>query len=160
MRAGTANIYCITAPHEGKHLSHATVNRKAPQFVAALRRIVKAYPRTKTIHLIMDNLNIHSPGAIMNVIGDQRGWKLWCRFTVHYTPKHASWLNPAEIEASLISRECLGKRRIARFENLHGDVATWNRAANKKRRKIKWRFKTEYTRRVFNYGKQVSASRS
>jgi transposase len=159
-RAGTANIYCIVAPHEGRHLSHATCNRKAPQFVAALIRVAKAYPSARTIHLIVDNLNIHAPGAVMKVLGESAGLELWSRFTVHYTPKHGSWLNPAEIEASLISRECLAGRRIPLVEELCADVEAWNRDANLRRRKIKWRFKTADARRTFQYEERISAQLS
>jgi hypothetical protein len=151
VRKGVANAYCIVAPHEGRHLSHATANRKAPHFARALARIAKAYPKARTIHLIMDNLNIHREQSLVHALGAEEGRRLWSRFTVHHTPKHGSWLNPAEIECSLISRECLGTKRVGSLADLRTRVRQWNRGADRARRKIAWRFKTEDARRVFKY---------
>ena len=160
LRKGVANTYCIVAPHEGRHLTHATPNRKAKPFAGALTRIAKAYPEAKTIHLIMDNLNIHREQSLIAALGPQRGRQLWSRFTVHYTPKHASWLNPAEIECSLVARECLGRERITSLAELRDRVRHWNRTADRKRRTIQWRFKTSDARRVFKYRRRSKASRS
>ena len=71
-----------------------------------------AYPEAKTIHLVMDNLNIHRRKALADVFGPEMATEVWDRFTVHYTPTHGSWLNQAEIEIGLFSRQCLGNRRI------------------------------------------------
>ena len=70
------------------------------------------YPEAKTIHLVMDNLNIHCRKSLTDAFGAEMGSEIWDRFTVHYTPKHGSWLNQAEIEIGLFSRQCLGRRRI------------------------------------------------
>ena len=70
------------------------------------------YPEADTIHLVMDNLSSHHRKALVDRYGERIGGLLWDRFTVHYTPKHGSWLNQAEIEISLFSRQCLGQRRI------------------------------------------------
>lgn len=160
VRKGVANTYCIVAPHEGRHLSHATPNRKAKHFARALTRISNAYPKAETIHLIMDNLNIHREQSLIAALGPDAGRHLWSRFTVHYTPKHGSWLNPAEIECSLISRECLGSKRVSDFDELRTRVVHWNRTADRKRRKIQWRFKTSDARRVFKYRPRSTASGS
>jgi len=69
-------------------------------------------PGADTIHLVMDNLSSHTRKAVVQRFGEKAGGWLWDRFTVHYTPKHGSWLNQAEIEISLFSRQCLGQRRI------------------------------------------------
>src|SRR5215216_5453567 len=69
VRAGTANVYCIVEPQAGRHLTHATRDRKAPRFVAALQRIARHYRTAQTIHLIMDNLNLHGPRAVMSTLG-------------------------------------------------------------------------------------------
>src|SRR5262245_61551084 len=79
------------------------------------------------------------------------GRRLWKRFTVHYTPKHASWLNAAEMEASLVARECLGGRRIAALWPLQCQVTAWRRRADSERRTIKWTFRVSDARRVFRY---------
>jgi hypothetical protein len=151
VRRGVANVYCIVAPHEGRHLTHATVNRKGRHFARALQKIAACYPTARTIHLIMDNLNIHREKSVITALGPAEGAKLWRRFTVHHTPKHASWLNPAEIEVSLVSRECLGWDRVGSLKDLRHRVRVWNREADRKRRKIKWKFRTADARRVFKY---------
>lgn len=153
VRRGTANIYCVVEPRAGRHWTHATPNRKAPRFAAALKRVVRSYPRAKTIHLVMDNLNIHCEKSLITVLGEFEGRRLWRRFTVHYTPKHGSWLNPAEIECSLVSRECLGRDRIGTFRDLRRRTSAWNLRANRHRRSINWRFTTAKARRVFRYAK-------
>ena len=159
VRRGTANIYCITEPKNGRHFTHATRNRKAPRFAAAMKRIAAAYPRAKTIHIIMDNLNIHGEKALIDAFGAKAGARLWARFTPHYTPKHGSWLNPAEIEACLWSRECLGKRRVPSFHELRRQTSIWNVRSNREKRAINWRFTTKKARQVFGY-RRSTMSRS
>src|SRR5260370_31654338 len=111
VRCGTANIFCIVEPLTGRRLTFATANRKAPAFVRALRKISQRYRSARRIHLVMDNLNIHSRASVETVLGEFAGRRLWRRFEVHYTPKHASWLDAAGLEASLVPRE--GPRRRA-----------------------------------------------
>jgi hypothetical protein len=160
VRRGTANVFCIVEPKVGRHMSHATPNRKGPQFAAALRLISNAYPKADTIHLIMDNLNTHCEQSLINAFGDYRGSRLWKRFTVHYTPKHASWLDPAELEVSALSRECLGKERIGTFEELEARVREWNKRRHDERTTINWTFTCRDARRVFGYRKRVKKPRS
>ncbi len=95
-----------------------TPNRSAPQFADYLLEIAAAYPTADTIHLVMDNLSSHRRKALVDRHGESIGGLLWDRFTVHYTPKHGSWLNQAEIEVSLYSRGWLGQRRILSLGNL------------------------------------------
>jgi transposase len=134
VRKGTANVYCIVEPKAGRHLTHATRDRKGPRFVDALQRIARRYRNAKTIHLIMDNLNLHGPSPLMATLGAAQGAALWARFTPHYTPKHGSWLNPAEIEASLWSRECHGRDRVDTFEALRDRTRAWTARADRCRR--------------------------
>ena len=155
VRHGTANVFCIVAPKVGAHLTHATRNRKAPRFADAMRRIARTFPKAKTIHVVMDNLNTHCQKSLTDAYGDLEGRRLWRRFTVHYTPKHGSWLNPAEIEVGLWSRECLGRVRVATFEELRSRTAAWNASANRTRRRINWQFTTADARRVFRYDRGV-----
>src|SRR5215831_5164535 len=76
------------------------------------------YPAAKTIHLVVDNLNIHSRKSLADVYGTAIAAEVWDRFRIHYTPTHGSWLNPAEIEIGIFSRPCLGKRRIPNLKTL------------------------------------------
>jgi len=159
-RHGTANVYCIVEPKAGRHLTHATPNRTAPRFVAALQRIARRYREARTIHLVMDNLNLHGPRTLHTVLGPTAGAALWARFTPHYTPKHGSWLNPAEIEASLWARECLAADRVETVAALRHRTRAWNTRANRAKRTIAWRFTSSKARRVFGYTKQSTMSRS
>jgi hypothetical protein len=111
--AGRPTSFCIVAPKTGRHLTHATTNRTARRFAAAMKRISNAYPDAKRIHIILDNLNTHRLKSLTDAYGEMEGRRLWRRFVIHHTPKHGSWLNPAEIEVSLWSRECMGRDRIA-----------------------------------------------
>jgi len=151
IRNGTANVYCIVEPRGGRHWTHATPNRKAPFFVRALKKIASAYPRARKIHLVVDNLNIHCEKSLETVLGKRVGRRLWRRFKVHYTPKHGSWLNPAEIEVGLWSRECLGGDRVPALDQLCARTRAWNRRANRLNREINWGFTKNDARRAFRY---------
>ena len=142
---------CIVAPKTGRHLTHATTERKARRFAAAMKRISDAYPDARRIHIIFDNLNTHRLKSLTDAYGATDGRRLWSRFVIHHTPKHGSWLNPAEIEVSLWSRECMGRDRIATLCELKYRTRLWNRDADRARRKINWRFTTADARRVFRY---------
>jgi hypothetical protein len=110
-----------------------------------------AYPEAKTIHLVMDNLNIHHKKPLTELYGAEFGAEIWDRFTVHYTPTHGSWLNQAEIEIGIFSRQCLGTRRIPDLETLRREARAWNRRMNRDRIKINWKFDRKAARRKFGY---------
>lgn len=151
VRRGTANIFCITAPKIGTHLTHATSDRKGDKFANAMKKIAQSCPNASTIHIIMDNLNTHTEKSLIKSFGVEEGKDLRQRFTTHFTPKHASWLNPAEIEASLWSRECLGRDRIGSLIDLELRTDSWNKNANQERRKISWNFTADNARKTFGY---------
>jgi transposase len=156
VRKGTANAFCAVEPRRGRHFIKITKNRKAPEFAQMLREIGRAYPNAKTIHLVMDNLNTHRKKSLIETLGPKRGGNLWNRFTVHYTPKHASWLNQAETEISLFSRECLGKDRIASMITLKKRAQAWEKDANQRKRQINWTFTTDKARKKFGYYRDSS----
>ena len=108
-RCGTANVFCGVQPKAGRHFTKVTKDRSSPQFADYLLDIATAYPEADTIHLVMDNLSSHTRKAVVESFGAEAGDWLWNRFTVHYTPKHGSWLNQAEIAIGLFSRQCLGQ---------------------------------------------------
>ncbi len=143
-----ANIFSAVEPKAGRHFTTATPDRSGYQFACLVKRIVEYYPQAETIHLIMDNLNIHCRKSLVSHFGEGKGGDLWDRLTVHYTPKHGSWLDQAEIELSLVSRQCLGSRRIPDLETLQREVRAWNRKANQKRTKIDWRFTRKKARKA------------
>lgn len=151
VRCGTANAFCGVEPKAGRHFTKVTRNRKGPEFAKIVWRIVRAYPKAKTIHLIMDNLNTHKEKSLQGHFGERIGSKIWGRITVHYTPKHGSWLNQAEIEISVFSRQCLGKDRIPEIGEMRRRVRAWNQRANRAKIKIDWNFTRRDARKKFKY---------
>jgi hypothetical protein len=151
VRGGTANIFCIVEPLTGRRLTYASANRKGRAFTRALQRIARRYLSARKIHLVMDNLSTHSLSSLIATLGDKVARRLWGRFQIHHTPKHASWLNVAEMEASLVSRECLGSDRIGHLHTLKSRVAAWRIRTESEQRTIRWKFSVADARRVFRY---------
>jgi hypothetical protein len=152
-RCGTANVFCAVEPKAGRHFTFPTPDRSAPEWARVLDRIIRGYPFARTIHLVMDNLNIHCRKSLTDHFGEHTGGYLWSRLTVHYTPKHGSWLNQAEIEISLFARQCLGRRRIPSLDLLRSEARAWNRQVNRHKVKIDWRFTRQNARKKFRYDK-------
>ena|ERR1035441_798939 len=111
-RCGTANVFCGIEPKAGIDFTKVTPTRSADEFADFVLEIAKHSSAADTIHLVLDNLNTRTRKAMVDRFGQAAGGWLWERFTVHYTPQHGSWLNQAEIEIGLFSRQCRGKRRI------------------------------------------------
>lgn len=158
-RRGTANVFCAVEPKAGRHFTFVTPDRSGVEFAKALFEVALAYPEAETIHLVMDNLSTHSRKSLTDLCGEEFGGEIWACFTPHYTPKHGSWLNQAEIEIGLFSRQCLGKRRIPDLPTLRREAAAWNHPVNRERVKIDWRFDRKTARRKFRY-KKPSITRS
>lgn len=154
-RRGTANVFCGVEPLAGRHFTWATPNRSGSEFARAIQRLVAAYPRARTIHLVLDNLSTHTVRSLIRKFGEQEGKALWKRLTIHYTPKHASWLNQAEIEISIFRRQCLGSRRIATLPALRAEARAWNKAVNRQRLKINWTFSRIDAGNVFHQQLQL-----
>jgi hypothetical protein len=150
-RCGTANVFCAVEPLASRHFTWPTPNRSGPQFAQVLQRLAQQYPLARTIHLGVDNLSTHSRKILIDHFGEPAGADLWSRFTVHYTPKHASWPNQTEIEISLLARQCLGQRRIPALRALRAECRAWNRRINRDRTLIHGRFTRKDARRVFHY---------
>jgi hypothetical protein len=150
VRCGTANVFGIVEPKAGRHFTYATENRKKPAFAAAVKTIADQYPDADTIHLVIDNLNTHSVGSLFKLFDEDTALDLWQRFTIHYTPKHGSWLNQAEIELSLWSRQCLGKRRIPSLDKLQGETRAWTQITDGKRIRFDWRFSVKDAEKRFD----------
>jgi hypothetical protein len=158
-RRGTANVFCAVEAKAGRHFTFATPDRSASEFAQVAFEIALQYMQAKTIHLVVDNLNIHCCKSLTDLLGTEFGSEIWNRFTVHYTPKHGSWLNQAEIEIGIFARQCLGRRRIPDLRTLRRESAAWNRRANAARTTIRWRFDRKTARRKFGY-KRKSSKRS
>ena len=150
-RQGRANVFCAVEPRAGRHFTFPTPNRRGAQFAKLIAKVASRYPRARTIHLVVDNLNIHCQKSLTAHFGLEKGVSLWNRFTVHYTPKHGSWLNPAELEIGLFARQCLGQRRFPTLSMLNSEAAAWNRQINRKRTLLNWNFSRQDARNVFHY---------
>jgi len=150
-RCGTANVFCGVQPKAGRHFTKVTPTRSSPEFADYLLDVATGYPEADTIHLVMDNLSSHTRKALVERFGEKDGNWLWERFTVHYTPKHGSWLNQAEIAIRLFSRQCLGRRRIADRATLRNETRAWNCRVNRDQVPIQWNFTRHQARNKFGY---------
>jgi hypothetical protein len=150
-RRGTANVFCAVEPKAGRHFTFATPDRSGFEFARVVVTLAMAYPEAETIHLVLDNLNIHRRKALADAFGAEMAAEVWDRFTVHYTPTHGSWLNQAEIEIGIFSRQCLGRRRIPDLKTLRQEAKAWNRRMNRDRVEIAWKFDRKTARRKFGY---------
>jgi hypothetical protein len=150
-RRGTANVFCAVEPKAGRHFTFPTPNRSAFEFARVIFELALQYPDADTIHLVLDNLNIHRRKSLTDVLGARVGGEVWDRFTVHYTPAHGSWLNQAEVEIGVFSRQCLGTRRLSDLKTLRRESRAWNHRMNRDRTKINWQFDRKAARRKFGY---------
>ena len=155
-RCGTANVFCAVEPKAGRHFTFPTPDRSGFEFAQVAFHLAMAYQEAKTIHLVLDNLNIHRRKSLTDLYGEETGGEIWDRFTIHHTPTHGSWLNQAEIEIGIFSRQCLGTRRIPDLRTLRREARSWNRRMNRDRIRINWKFDRKAARRKFGYKKNVS----
>lgn len=145
-RNGTANIFMAVEPLIGKRKTFVTDQRTNQDFAELLRYLSDdEYPDVEKIVLVTDNLNIHSAACLYERFEPVEARRLAQRFEWHYTPEHGSWLNMAEIELSILSRQCI-KRRIADKSTLAKEVAAWEKARNHVQVQINWQFKPDNAR--------------
>jgi len=150
-RCGTANVFCAVEPKAGRHFTFPTPDRSGFEFAQVLFHLALQYPKAETIHLVMDNLSSHRRKSLTDLYGTEMASEVWNCFTIHYTPKHGSWLNQAEIEIGMLVRQCLGKRRIPDLKTLRREIRAWNRRMNRDRVKINWTFDRKAARQKIGY---------
>ena len=134
-------------------MNEVSESRKGEDFTRFLMKIADEYSQAERIILVMDNLSTHFVSSVIKTLGETEGAKLWDRFEVHYTPKHASWLNQAEIAIGMLSRQCIGKVRQGDIASLKRQVALWTQATNTKGITINWRFTKSKARKSLRYEK-------
>jgi DDE superfamily endonuclease len=140
IRQGTRNLFVAVEPLAGWRQVQVTAHRKKPDFVRFIRQLLQGrYRQARRVHLVLDNLNIHFAKVFVDVLGAQRAAKLLHRIVFHYTPKHASWLNMAEIEIGILERQCINPR-IPTEAKLMAEVKAWQRRRNRLRKTINWSF--------------------
>ena len=147
-RCGTCSIFVAVEPTGGKRFLQARRHRKRADFARFVRDLLRRYPQARRIHLVLDNLNTHNEKSLIETFDAKQAKHLLRRIAWHHTPKHASWLNMAEIEISVLTKQCLG-RRLATLQNVQREVAIWSRDRNRRKATITWTFKRSDARRVF-----------
>jgi len=146
VRNGVANIFMISEPLAGQRDVEVTYRRTKKDYAQCLRKIAdEMYPDAEVIVLVQDNLNTHSPASLYEAFDPAEAKRLADRFEFHYTPKHGSWLDMAEIELGILGRQCLS-RRIDNVDDLRREVKAWNVARNAAGTKVDWQFTTETAR--------------
>lgn len=139
-RAGTRNLFVAVEPKGGQRQVSVTARRTKVDFVSFVGHLVQCvYAEARKIHLVLDNLNTHFRASFVEVLGDVRAAAILARVEFHYTPKHASWLNMAEIEIGIMERQCTA-RRIGTEAVLRSEVTAWQQRRNQTREKIQWTF--------------------
>jgi hypothetical protein len=145
-REGVANLFLFCEPLCGQRWVAVTEHRTRVDWAYQIKELVDVrYPEAERIVLVMDNLNTHSPSSLYEVFAPAEAKRLADKLELHYTPKHGSWLNMAEIEFSVLSRQCLD-RRVPDMATLAAEVAAWQERRNAAERSITWRFTTEDAR--------------
>ena len=145
-RSGTANIFMFVEPLGGWRQASVTAHRTSVDWAHQIRELVDVhYPEAEGIRLVMDNLNTHTVASLYEAFPAQEARRLAQKLEIHYTPKHGSWLNIAEIELSAMSRQCLN-RRIPDRATLTSEVAAWEQQRNGQQKGVDWRFTTNNAR--------------
>jgi hypothetical protein len=139
-RNGTASVFMMTVPLEGKRHVRVREHRKREDFAEVVRELCdELYPEAEKIVLVMDNLNTHNTASLYEAFKPQEARRLAEKLEIHYTPKHGSWLNMAEIELSVLSRQCMDDY-FETQEQLAEQIVTWECSRNENNVGIDWRF--------------------
>jgi hypothetical protein len=145
-RNGTANLFMMFEPLAGRRRVKVTDRRTRVDFAEVIRELVdKDYGDADKVVLVMDNLNTHKPGSLYEAFEPAEARRMMERLEIHYTPKHGSWLDMAETELSVLSKQCLD-RRIPDQGTLIDEVSAWEQSRNEAERRVDWHFTTENAR--------------
>ena len=145
-RNGTANIFMFTEPLNGTRHVHVTAHRTAVDWAHEIRDLLEVdYPEAERVRLVCDNLNTHGIGSLYEAFPPEKARELVNRLEIHYTPKHGSWLNIAEIELSALTGQCLD-RRIPDIETLRNETRAWEKRRNARQKGVDWQFTTQNAR--------------
>ncbi len=145
-REGVVNLFLFCAPLLGQRWVDVTERRTKADWAHQIKDLVDVrFPAATRIRLVMDNLNTHTPAALYEVFAPAEAKRLADKLELHYTPKHGSWLNIAEIELSVLSRQCLD-RRVPDAGTLRAEIAAWQARRNASGAGVDWRFTTQDAR--------------
>ena len=153
-RNGTANIFMTVEPQGGYRSARATHRRTKRDFAHEIRRIIDLprYRHVERLHVVLDNLNTHFKKSLSETFSKQETRRILSHVQFHYTPKHASWLNMAEIELSILGRQCLNQR-ISGVPILKHHLKAWQARRNNHHSKISWKFTKQDAQNVFKYNR-------
>lgn len=144
-RFGMCNIFLACEPLAGKRMVKITERKTKRDWAYYLEYIANQYETAEKITLVMDNLNTHIPGSLYETFQPDKAKAIWDRFEFVYTPKHGSWLNMAEIELNVLTKQCLN-RRIDDITVVRREVLAWQKYRDNKNAKVNWQFTTEDAR--------------
>jgi len=145
-RGGVANVFMFMEPLMGRRWVDITEHRAKVDWAHQIKELVdERYPEAERIVLVMDNLNTHTPASLYEAFDPEEAKRIARKLEIHYTPKHGAWLNMAEIELSVLSRQCLD-RRVPDFDTLHSEALGWQKRRNDKGVRTDWRFSAEDAR--------------
>lgn len=145
-RNGTCSIFAFIEPLGGRHHTSVRERRTAKDWAEEIRYLVdEMYPEAEKIILIMDNLNTHKAASLYKEYPPEEARRITKKLELHYTPKHGSWLNIAEIELNVMTRQCLS-RRIDNIDTLRKELAAWEQERNHNQATVNWQFKTKDAR--------------
>lgn len=146
VRQGTCNLFMLFQPLTAWRTALVTAHRKKEDFAFLLRDLVDVhFPHAKTIRVVLDNLNIHSPASLYNTFEPAEAFRILQKLEFHFTPKHGSWLNMVELELSILVRQCLDQR-IPDMASLQREVTAWQNHRNAQHATVHWQFSVENAR--------------
>jgi len=141
-RRGVAEVFLFTEPLGGWRRTAVTEHRARLDWAGQIRQLLEVdYPQAEAVVLVMDNLNTHGIGSLYEALEPEVARGLAQRLEIHHTPKHGSWLNIAEIELGVLSRQCLDRRMDA-IETVRTECSAWDRQRNQQQKGVDWRFTT------------------
>ena len=146
-RIGICSIFIFTEPLGSWRYSEAFPQRTKKDWAHRIKWLLdKQYSKAEKVVLVMDNLNTHAISSLYEAFPPEEAFRLAGRLEIHFTPKHGSWLNIAEMELSSMASQCLGKRRISCIESLNAELAVWHARRNQNQRGVDWHFTTNDAR--------------
>lgn len=146
-RNGTCSIFVFTEPLAGWRYAMALPQRTSEDWARRIKWLLEEqYPTEKKVVLVMDNLNTHNIASLYKVFSPEEAFRLAQRLEIHYTPKHGSWLDIAELELSALTIQCLADRRISTISALNVELTAWHTNRNANQKGVVWQFKMDDAR--------------
>jgi len=141
VRMGTCSIFIFNEPLSGWRYTEARERRTKIDWAQMIKWLLdEQYPEAEKVIIVMDNLNTHNISSLYEAFSPEEAFRLAQRLEIHFTPKHGSWLNMAEIELAALAAQCLGSRRISCIDALNNELAAWHTKRNEGQKGIEWHF--------------------